>query len=52
MFLSKDTAPPKRWNIHSILIRIDEKDVHAELPVCCFAKFSQTAVSRDMQAYA
>ena len=49
-FLSKDTAPPKRCNIRSILLRIDEKDVHAEL--CCFAKFSQTAVSRDMQAYA
>ena len=50
MFLSKDTAPPKRWNIHIDLARIDEKDVHAEL--CCFAKFSQTAVSRNMQACA
>ena len=50
MFLSKVTAPPKRWYIHIILVKIDEKDVHAEW--CCFAKFSQTAVSRDMQAYA
>ena len=50
MFLSKDTAPPKRWYIHIILLEIDEKDVHAEW--CCFAKFRQTAVSRDMQAYA
>ena len=50
MFQSKDTAPPKCWYIHIILVKIDEKDVHAEW--CCFAKFSQTAVSRDMQAYA
>ena len=50
MFLSKDAAPPKLCNIHSILVRLDEKDVNAEL--CCFTKFSQTAPSRNMHAFA
>ena len=48
--LSKDTAPRKLCIIHSILVRLNEKDVNAEL--CCFAKFCQTAPSRNMHAYA